>query len=127
MVEGRTSHSLMGTVSFALASFSGLLLAGLALLAWSLRGWDPPGDEVAYGFGLLMVGFLLVLAEILALGLGVAGTLQRRRKRSFASLGVASSALVLAVVLAQVDWPGFIASFLEPIIPPVYTSPSGDK
>ncbi len=59
-----------------LASFSGLLLASLALLAWSLRGWDPPGDEAAYGFGLIMLSFLLVLAEILALGLGVAGTLQ---------------------------------------------------
>ena len=82
---------------------------------------------MAYGFGLLMVGFLLVLAEILALGLGVAGTLQRRRKRSFAFLGVASSALVLAVILAQVDWPGYIASFLEPIIPLVHTSPSGDE
>ncbi len=74
-----------------------------------------------------MAGLLLVLAEIVALGLGVAGTLQRRRKRSFVSLGVACSALVLAVILAQVDWPGFIASFSEPIIPPVHTSPSGDE
>jgi len=126
MAEGRTTHSLMGAASFVLASFSGLLLASLALLAWSLRGWDPPGDEAAYGFGLIMLSFLLVLAEILALGLGVAGTLQRRRKRSFALLGVACSALMLAVILAQVDWVGFIASFSEPI-PKVHIVPSGNE
>ena len=104
-----------------LASISGLLLVGLALLAWSLRDWNPPGDEVAYGFGFLMVTFLLVLGEVAALALGVAGTLQRRRKRSLALLGVSCSALVLAVIFAQVDWAGFIGAFSEPLIPEVHT------
>jgi len=93
----------MGAASFTLATFSSLLLAGRYLLAWSFRGWDPPGDEVAYGFGLLMSGFLIEAVGIVALGLGVAGTLQRRRKRSFASLGVACSALVLVVILTQTN------------------------
>ena len=114
MVEGRTAHSPVGIASFALASFSGTLLAALALLAWLLRGWDPPGDEVAYGFGLIAMTFVLVLAEVLALGLGVAGALQRRRKRSFAIFGVACSALVLTLLVAQIDAAAFIASFSEP-------------
>lgn len=114
MIEGRTAHSSVGVASFVLASFSGTLLAALALLAWLLRGWDPPGDEVAYGFGLIAMTFMLVLAEVLALGLGVAGALQRRRKRSFALLGVACSALVLALMVAQIDVAAFIASFSEP-------------
>lgn len=101
MVEGRTSQSLAGTASFVLACFAGLLLAGRALLAWSLKGFDPPGDEVAYGFGLLVAGLLVVVVGILALVLGVAGSLQRRRKRSFAFLGVACSVLVLAVILTR--------------------------
>ena len=45
MVEGRTSHSRMGTASFALASLSGLLLAGLALVARSLEDWNPRGTR----------------------------------------------------------------------------------
>ena len=93
----------MGAASFTLASFSCLLLAGRSLLAWSFRGWDPPGDEVAYGFGLGMLGFLIVAVGMVALGLGVAGTLQRRRKRSFALLGVACSALVLVVILTRAN------------------------
>ena len=35
----------MGTASFALASLSGLLLAGLALVARSLEDWNPRGTR----------------------------------------------------------------------------------
>jgi hypothetical protein len=116
MVEGRTSRSLTGTASFVLASLSGLLLAGHALLAWvwSVTNFDPPGDEVAYGFGFIMMLVLAAAIGLVALGLGVAGALQRRRKRAFALLGVACSAMVLAIIIGQFDVAAFVASFSEP-------------
>ena len=110
-----------------LASFSGLLLVGLSLLVWFSRDWNPPGDEVAYGFGLFASSLVLVSAEVAALGLGVAGTLQRRRKRSFALLGLVCSFLVLAVILGQVDWARFVGSFSESLIPGVHTVSSGNE
>ena len=74
-----------------------------------------------------MLAFLLVLAEVAALALGVAGTLQCRRKRPLAFLGVSCSAVALAAILAQVDWAGLVGVFSEPLIPGVHTVPSGKE
>lgn len=66
---------------------------------------------------MLMLLVLTVLSELVALGLGVVGMLQRRRERTFAFLGVACSVL-LAVAHAQVGLEdlvsGAIAFFTEP-------------
>jgi hypothetical protein len=43
----------------------------------------------------------------------MAGALQRRRKKSFALLGVACGALVLASIVARADLAAFIASFSQ--------------
>ena len=60
---------------------------------------------------------LTALSEIAALGLGITGALQRRRKRSFAFLGVVCSFLVLAVIHFQVglaDLVSLVAALTEP-------------
>ncbi|MDQ3659031.1 MAG: hypothetical protein M3338_05090 [Actinomycetota bacterium] len=70
---------------------------------------------------------MAILSELAALGLGVAGALQRRRKKSFAFLGVACSVLFLALIEAQVgfaDVASFIVAMTEP--QPVIHSP-GNK
>lgn len=43
---------------------------------------------------------MTLLSEIVALGLGIAGALQARRKRLFAFLGIACCILVLVAVFA---------------------------
>ena len=59
---------------------------------------NPPGDELGYGFIVFIVVLGLALSTNVALVLGIAGTLQRRRRRSFAVLGIACSLLAFAVV-----------------------------
>jgi hypothetical protein len=96
----RTGHARSGIVSFAISIGAAAILAILVLLLLllTLMNIDPPGDEVAYGFMVFMLVLAIALSEIVALVLGVVGVLQRRRKRSFAVLGIACSVLAFAVV-----------------------------
>ena len=89
----------MGIASFVIASLSGLLLGGLVSLGLIVRYVKPPGDPVAHGFWLLLLTLLTVLCALVALGLGAAGALQRRRKRLFAFLGIVCSILVFAILI----------------------------
>jgi hypothetical protein len=62
---------------------------------------------------------MTALSEIAALGLGIAGALQRRRKWTFAFVGVACAVLVLAVIHVMVGLgdlaSGVVALFTEPM------------
>ena len=89
----------MGIASFVIASLSGLLLGGLVSLGLIVRYVKPPGDPVAHGFWLLLLTLLTVLCALVALGIGAAGALQRRRKRLFAFLGIGCSILVIAALI----------------------------
>ena len=89
----------MGIASFIIASLSGLLLVGLVSLGLILRYIKPPGDPVAHGFWLLMLALLTALSALVALGLGIVGAFQRRRKSLLAFLGIAYSTLVFAALI----------------------------
>jgi hypothetical protein len=99
MPDARTEHSRIGIASFVIATLSGLLLVGLVSLGLILRYAKPPGDPVAHGFWLLALALLTALSALVALGLGTAGALQRRRKRLFAFLGIVCSTLVFAALI----------------------------
>lgn len=74
----------------------------LVLLILFLSSIAPPGaDETGFGAAVILVVLMTLLSEIVALGLGVAGALQRRRKRLFAFLGITCSILVLVAVFTQ--------------------------
>ena len=71
----------------------------LVLLAVSRQ---PAGaDTAAYGFGLFVLTLATAMCEVVALAVGLAGALQRRRKRMLALLGVACSVLFLVVIHDQ--------------------------
>ncbi len=71
----------------------------LVMLAVSRQ---PAGaGTAAYGFGLFVLTLATAMCEIVALAMGLAGTLQRRRKSTFALLGVACSVLFLVVIRDQ--------------------------
>jgi hypothetical protein len=101
-----------------------VLLVGIDRLVSYLISLQPPGaDEVGYAFGMFVLAVLTVLSEIVALGLGIAGALQRHHRRMFAFLGVACSVLVLAVINSQaglVDLAKFFAAFFTESQPKVH-------
>ena len=102
MNEGRTEHSRMGIASFVMSVVPAVLFVGLVLLVLLLASMQPPGaDETGFGFLVLMLGLMTVLSELVALGLGIAGVFQRRRKRTFAFLGIVCSVLALVLGYAQ--------------------------
>ncbi len=102
MANERTEHSRIGIASFILSFVPGVLLVVLVALILLLSGMAPPGaDETGFGFGIIMLVMMTLLSEIVALGLGIAGVLQRRRKRLFASLGIACSVLFMVALFTQ--------------------------
>jgi hypothetical protein len=114
---GRSRHSHLGIASFVLSFFPAVLLVGIDRVVTYLISKQPPAaDEVGYAFGMFVLVALTFLPELAALGLGMAGALQRHRKRLFGFLGVACSVLVVAVIIDQVgfvDLAKFIAGFME--------------
>ncbi|MGH3089932.1 MAG: hypothetical protein ACRDSJ_21840 [Rubrobacteraceae bacterium] len=102
MANERTEHSRMGMASFVVALLPGLPIALVALPALLLASSQPPGaDETGFAVLFILLALMNLLSEIVALGFGIAGTLQRRRKRLFAFLGVACSILVLVMINAE--------------------------
>ena len=109
---GRSRHSYLGIASFLLSFFPGVLLVGTYWLVLFLLSRQPSGaNQRGYAFGMFFLMLLTIASELVALVLGVAGVLQRRRKRSLAFLGVACSVLVLVLIHAQVGF-GDVASFI---------------
>ena len=102
----RTEHSGLGIASFVLSFFPGLLFVGFLMLM-SYYAQQQTRESMLHDNGAAMAagGFFLTstifLSELVALGLGVAGAIQRERKRSFAVLGIVCSILVYAVAYAQ--------------------------
>lgn len=80
----------------------GVVLFILVALILLLSSMAPPGaDETGFGAAVILLVLVTLLFEVVALGLGIAGALQRRRKRLFAFLGIVCSILVLSAVFAQ--------------------------
>ncbi len=96
----------MGIAAFVLSFFPGLLfVAYLMLTAYYLQRLTPGSGMYDNGPALAAGGFFLtsaiLLSELLALGLGVAGLTQRERKKLFAFLGIACSVLVFYIAYSQ--------------------------
>lgn len=92
----------MGVASLILSFVPGVVLVVLVALILLLSSTAPPGaDETGLGAAVILLVLMTLLSEIIALGLGIAGALQRRRKRLFAFLGIVCSTLVLVAVFAQ--------------------------
>lgn len=103
----------MGVASVLLALVPAALLIILYRLALLMVNAAPPGaDETAYAFGLFGLLLLTILSQLVAFGFGVAGMVQRRRKRLFAVLSVACSVLVTLVINDAVELEKVASFFL---------------
>jgi di/tricarboxylate transporter len=106
------AHSRMGVASFVIAILATVLLVALfvagGLVAASAfenvdpQTLDPESVQSSPAFaGLALIGigvFGCLVLYIVGLGLGVAGLIQRTRKRLFSALGTALNGLVLAAM-----------------------------
>ncbi|MGN5518756.1 hypothetical protein VF673_07705 [Halopseudomonas sp. Lyrl_26] len=94
-------HSGVGIASFVTSIVAGVLIFLLVIIAGVLEVSTPGGmDEesiAAVLIGLFLFAFLG--AELLALGLGIGGLIQKDRKKIFAILGVVFSATALLITL----------------------------
>jgi len=94
-------HSGFGIASFITSIVSGLLIFLLIVVAGVMETSTPGGiDEESAGA--VMVGLFLFAflgAALVALGLGIAGLLQKERKKIFAILGTVFSAVSLVVTI----------------------------
>jgi len=95
-------HSGFGTASFILACVMTVCLVALVvaigILATSTPGEVNGESPIAVALGLGILGTLAV--EVFAVGLGVAGLLQRDRKKVFAVLGLIISSITVLGVLS---------------------------
>jgi hypothetical protein len=102
----------MGAFSLALSVLFGGIIPGLLAMFWLLEQWKAASGQTiaedAPGVGLLVRYFMLTSLSLLmiAVGLGIAGMLQRRRRRLFAVLGTVISVAVLVVAWYGWFWPG---------------------
>ena len=118
-VGRENKHSRMGIASFVISILVVLailaLVVGGPLLISSSESFDPQSFDPAnpqsvdlsnptlIALQVLGLGFIAgVLLSFVGLGLGVAGMVQRRRKRLFAVIGAVLNGLVVLGVIALV-------------------------
>jgi hypothetical protein len=117
--DGRSQHSYLGIASLALAIFPRVSLTCIFWLVPLAVSRQPSrADTAAYGFGMCVLALATALCEIVALGKGMAGTLQRWCKSMLALLGVACNVPFLVVIHNQTGLARLvtmaIAFFAEP-------------
>lgn len=100
----REGHSKLGITSFVTAIVGGLsffILCG----ALGYMEMNTPGGVDETSKAVLLMGFGLILTIFISLGLGIAGFIQKKRKRIFSVLGFILSFLIsfpfLILVLSQ--------------------------
>ncbi len=96
------SHSMLGIVSFAMSLILGVLLFLLFVIAGIMESTTPGGipkdSPKTMVLGLLLIAAFL--ADLVALGLGIAGLCASQRKKVFALLGTIFAAGTLFVALS---------------------------
>ena len=97
-------HSGIGIASFMISIVSGLFLFLLVAIAGIIEATTPGGIdeespvEIVLGLGIIL-GFGLNLVGI---GLGIAGVIQKNRKRTFAVLGLVFNLGIIILHIAIV-------------------------
>ncbi len=96
-------HSGLGISSFIISTATGVLMFLLFIVAGVMETSTPGGiDESSAGavvVGLFLIAFLML--DLLAIGLGIAGLIQKDRKKTFSILGLifGASTVVITVFL----------------------------
>jgi hypothetical protein len=94
-------HSGLGIASFITSFVASISLVLLVVIAGALEvsapGWIDEESVAAMVLGLFI--FALLVVDIVALGLGIAGLIQKKRKKLFAILGTVFAAATILGIL----------------------------
>jgi hypothetical protein len=94
-------HSGLGISSFIISTAIGVLMFLLFIVAGVMETSTPGGiDEDSTGamlVGLFLIAFLVL--DLLAIGLGIAGLIQKDRKKIFSILGVVFGASTIVITI----------------------------
>ena len=94
-------HSGVGIAAFIISLLMGFITFIVVVIAGVLETSSPGGIDqnsvAAAVVGLLIIGCILV--QLVALGLGIAGLVQKNRKKLFAILGTVFSGMTLLGVV----------------------------
>jgi hypothetical protein len=103
-VQASPKHSGIGIASFVISIVAGVAILIVFAIAGILEATTPGGmDEksaAAILTGLCIIA--LILVDIVALGLGLAGLFQRDRKKLFAILGTVFSFATVACTIVLI-------------------------
>ncbi len=98
----KLKHSGMGIASFATSVVVGLLIivCYLAIIAKAVAtgGTLDKHSSFAIISGMIVIG--LLLCDLIALGLGIAGIFEKKRKKIYAILGTIISAVIILMVIS---------------------------
>ena len=97
-------HSGFGIASFITSIVSGVLLFMTLMIAGVLESTTPGLlDEESGGAFLIGIFFIIILiAELIALGLGIGGIFQKERKKLYSILGTIISAAVIVIMVVLI-------------------------
>ena len=97
-------NSGVGIASFVLSILMGIAIFLLLIIAVAMEA-SAPGSMNTESMGAMVVSLLLwasLLADLVALGLGIVGLCQKGRKKIFACLGTVFSSVTLAGVIVLI-------------------------
>ncbi len=94
-------HSGLGIASFITSIVSGILTFLLIVIAGVIETSTPGGMDEESASAMIVGLFLFTFlgASLVALGLGIAGLMQKERKKIFAILGTVFAAVTLIITI----------------------------
>jgi len=95
-------HSGLGIASFITSIVSGILIFLIYVIAGAMEVSTPGGMDEKFATAMSLFLLVFLEASLVALGLGIAGLLQKDRKKIFAILGTIFSAVTIVWMISIV-------------------------
>lgn len=95
-------HSGMGVASFATSVVAGLLIivCYIAIISKTVASGGTLDKHSSFAIISGMIIMALLMCDMIALGLGIAGIIEKNRKRIYAILGIIISAVMILMVIS---------------------------
>ena len=99
---GKLKHSGMGVASFATSVIAGLLIivCYIAIISKTVASGGILDKHSSFAIISGMIIIALLMCDMIALGLGIAGIIEKKRKKIYAILGTIISAVMIVIVIS---------------------------
>ena len=96
----REKHSGLGISAFIIAMVSGVIFWISVIMATAVELSNGSGGDAELMYGLVgLVMFFVLFLNLIGTGLGIAGVIQKTKKRLFAILGIVFNGLTIVVFI----------------------------